>query len=126
MIEPFKIVKDEDLTHQQAELFSQAKIIAEKLFNTYEFESITAFNDSIRKNNGVDQVLALSFFNKITSMFMAGALCRLKEVIDHVDDHEVTLQNITNYHILSMEQLLKLQDKTKTKEPPAEIKKLNY
>ena len=105
-----RIVKDEDLTPGQKELFDAATQIAEDLYQMYLTKLDQRLNPIIKRRGQISQVEAWSFIGKVYNVLTAKIIAMTQQIADDNGDNECTLEQFFREFNYGTQLMLKIPD----------------
>jgi uncharacterized phage infection (PIP) family protein YhgE len=89
-----RLQKSEDNSPVQQEVMNAADKLGEQFTDTLWMEVGKEINRLIKKHNGLDQVLVISYLCRIITMTFIHGLRIVKTAVDEASDNEMTTQNL--------------------------------
>ncbi len=87
-----RIIKDEDMSPLEKELFDTATEIGDELYQIYLTRLDERFNPIIRREGAISQVHVWSFIGKVYNILTSQIIAMTQQIADDNGDNECTLE----------------------------------
>lgn len=110
MLSKPKIVKDEDMTELQKEMFKLATRIGQQAYERTALEIQNCLNVIIKARGGLDQVAVWSFIGKVYNIFTASIIAMTMDAADQNGDNDCTKEQFFREFNYGTQLLLEIPD----------------